>query len=327
MRAAPSSEGSVTGSLRWGQLQCGHFVCGSHACRGAWMRAAALSGTAGRIRTRGACSRGCHVLRESKICACRGLVACCVFFGRCRMAPGSGVILRGRHAPCDNQPIATNVSALSLLRGIAASRTSLGRCGETRPLTGPLGRRCARRQRPDHVSLERRGADVAQTPTAGQTSSGRCDTGVVLNASVRTTSLLRDGAPKLCNDSNQQHRKVRLAACPATATSKRRKRNGAPWGTLPPHSYGAVDNVSRTRVPTKSALQTSRLPARKGGRTPWCRVLAATLQAHPAVCSCQLLLLSTECPQFAVNCNRSTARRGHTQGDGVHRSQGRSATI
>jgi len=136
VRAAPSSEGSVTGSLRWGQLQCGHFVCESHACRGAWMRAAALSGTAGRIRTRGACSRGCHVLRESKICACRGLVACCVFFGRCRMAPGSGVILRGRHAPCDNQPIATNVSALNLLRGIPASRTSLGRSGETRPLTG-----------------------------------------------------------------------------------------------------------------------------------------------------------------------------------------------
>lgn len=66
MRAAPSSEGSVTGSLRWGQLQCGHFVCGSHACRGAWMCAAALSGTAGRIRTLGACSGGCHVLRESK---------------------------------------------------------------------------------------------------------------------------------------------------------------------------------------------------------------------------------------------------------------------
>lgn len=241
-----------------------------------------------------------------------------------RLAPG--VILRSRHAPCDNPPIATNVSALNLLRGIVASRTSLGRSGET-GLSRGLGRRCARRQRPDHVSLERRGADVAQTPTAGQTSSGRCDTGVVLNASVRTTSLLRDGAPMLCNDSNQLHRKVRLAACPATATSKRRKRNGAPWGTLPLYSYGAVDNVSRTRVPTKSALQTSRLPARKGGRTPWCRVLAATLQAHPAVCSCQLLLLSTECPQFAVNCNRSTARRGHTQGDGVHRSQGRSATI
>lgn len=145
-------------------------------------------------------------------------------------------------------------------------------------------------------------------------------TGVVLNASARTTSLLRDEAPMLCNDSNQLHRKVRLAACPATATSKRRKRNGAPWGALPPYSYGAVDNVSRTRVPTKSALQTPRLTARKGGRTPWCRVLAATLQAHPAVCSCQLLLLSTECPQVAVDCNRSIARRGHTQGDCVHRS-------
>jgi len=100
MRAAPSSEGSVTGSLRWGQLQCGHFVCGSHACRGAWMRAAALSRTAGRIRTRGACSRGCHVLRESKICACRGLVACCVFFGRCRMAPGSR-----SHSPESPRPV------------------------------------------------------------------------------------------------------------------------------------------------------------------------------------------------------------------------------
>jgi hypothetical protein len=194
-------------------------------------------------------------------------------------------------------------------------------------LSRGLGRRCARRQRPDHVSLERRGADVAQMPTAGQTSFRRYDTGVVLNASVRTTSLLRDEAPMLCNDSNQLHRKVRLAACPATATSKRRKRNGAPWGTLPPYSYGAVDNVSRTRVPTKSALQTPRLTARKGGRAPWCRALAATLQAHPAVCSCQLILLSTECPQVAVDSNRSIARRGHTQGDCVHRSQGRSATI
>jgi len=191
MRAAPSSDGSVTGSLRWGQLQCGHFVCGSHACRGAWMRAAALSGTAGRIRTLGACSGGCHVLRESKICACRGLVACCVFFGRCRMAPGSGVIFQGRHAPCDNQPIATNVSVLHLPRGIAASRAALGQSGETRSLTR-LGqalrttpttrprlsrearpgrcadancgsdllrevryRSCVKRQRADHVSLER----------------------------------------------------------------------------------------------------------------------------------------------------------------------------
>jgi hypothetical protein len=135
--------------------------------------------------------QGCHVLRESKICACRGLVACCVFFGSCRMAPGSGVILRGRHAPCDNQPIATNVSTLSLLRGIPASRTSLGRFGETRPLTGAgqtlcttpatrprlfrearcgrcadancgsdllpevRYRGCVKRQREDHVSLER----------------------------------------------------------------------------------------------------------------------------------------------------------------------------
>jgi len=53
----------------------------------------------------------------------------------------------------------------------------------------------------------------------------------------------------LCNDSNQLNRKVRLAACPATATSKRRKRNGAPWGTLPPHSYGAVDNVFKDPGP------------------------------------------------------------------------------
>jgi len=113
-----------------------------------------------------------------------------------RLAPG--VILRSRHAPCDNQPIATNVSALNLLRGIAASRTSLGRCGETTPLTG-LGqalrttpttrprlsrearrgrcadancgsdllrevryRGCVKRQRADHVSLERWGTDAVQ---------------------------------------------------------------------------------------------------------------------------------------------------------------------
>jgi hypothetical protein len=41
----------------WRQLRYSHFVCESHACRGAWMRAAVLSGTAERIQNSGACSR------------------------------------------------------------------------------------------------------------------------------------------------------------------------------------------------------------------------------------------------------------------------------
>lgn len=48
---------------------------GSHACRGAWMRAEALSGAAGRIRSPGACSRAATSCENQKICACRGLDA------------------------------------------------------------------------------------------------------------------------------------------------------------------------------------------------------------------------------------------------------------
>lgn len=191
MRAAPSSEGSVTGPLRWGQLQCGHFVCGNHACRGAWMRAAALSGTAGRIRTLGACSRAATYCENQRFAPVVAWLRAVSSSGGAGWRLALGVILQSRHAPCDNQPIATNVSALNLLRGIPASRTSLGGCGETTPLTG-LGqalrttpttrprlsrearrgrcadancgsdllqevryRGCVKRQRADHVSLER----------------------------------------------------------------------------------------------------------------------------------------------------------------------------
>jgi len=123
--------------------------------------------------------QGCHVLRESKICACRGLVACCVFFGRCRMAPGSGVILQGRHAPCDNQPIATNVSALSLLREIPASRTSLGRSGETRPLT-------------------RLWADVAHDANDLTTSLSRGAARTFRRRQLRVRHSFGSAIPKLC---------------------------------------------------------------------------------------------------------------------------------
>lgn len=41
------------------------------------------------------------------------------------MAPDPGVILRGCHAPCDNQPFATNVCG-PVPRDIGASRAPLG---------------------------------------------------------------------------------------------------------------------------------------------------------------------------------------------------------
>jgi hypothetical protein len=52
--------------LRWGQLQCGHALCGSPACRGAWMRAATLSGAAGRVQSPGACSRAATVCENRR---------------------------------------------------------------------------------------------------------------------------------------------------------------------------------------------------------------------------------------------------------------------
>jgi len=53
--------------LRRRQLRCGHAMCGSRACRGAWMRAATLSGAAGRIHSPGACSRVATICENRRL--------------------------------------------------------------------------------------------------------------------------------------------------------------------------------------------------------------------------------------------------------------------
>jgi len=159
------------------QLRYSHFVCESHACRGAWMRAAVLSGTAGRIRNSGACSRAvtyCENQRFAPVVAWM------------RAAPPSGSA--GWLRALDSYSRAVTPRATISRSQPTCEPVSLGRRVRTlrmTPVCVPgLSRevwykRCAQRQpRPSSPS-----GDVAQwlsiRQRADPISLGRCDTPAV----------------------------------------------------------------------------------------------------------------------------------------------------
>lgn len=167
--------------------------------------------------------QSCHVLRESKICACRGLDACCASFGKCRMAPSAGLIPQSCHAPCDNQPFATNVQT-SLPRE-AGTDVAHDASVRVRPLSGGVIQALRPTPAAPQFSLGRRSAMAEYTPACGSH----------LSREVRY--------PCCAVTAHPPGRKARPRSCPATATSHAECGTVPSGVSAPPHSYGAVDDV------------------------------------------------------------------------------------
>jgi hypothetical protein len=222
----------------WRQLRYSHFVCESHA--GSWRLDAYCSplGDGRADPELWSLLQGCHVLRESKICACRGLDACCASFGKCRMAPSAGLILQGCHAPCDNQPFATNVRT-SLPRE-AGTDVAHDASVRVRPLSGGVTQTLRPTPAAPQFSFGRRSAMAEYTPACGSH----------LSREVRY--------PCCAVIAHPSGRKARPRSCQATATSHAECGPGALRGTCPaitvtvrwttckgpgPHEVGSADSI------------------------------------------------------------------------------------
>jgi len=192
--------------------------------------------------------RGCHVLRESKICACRGLDACCVFFGTCRTAPSPGLILQCCHAPCDDQPFAT--PAHPAPSGVDRTR---GRVHAV-PLSLLREVRC------DPVHPDRRPDLLREVWTMRR-----------VDASLRTGPLSRDSVQRLSADGNQTRRKTNaVPSCkrqPATPTAELapcgctdRLTETVQWTTCKdpgPHEVGSVASILRAARSAESVAESA----------------------------------------------------------------------
>jgi hypothetical protein len=234
----------------WRQLRYSHFVCESHA--GSWRLDACCSplGDGRADPELWGLLQSSHVLRESQICACRGLDACCAPFGKCRMAPSAGLILQGCHAPCDNQPFATNV------------RTSLPREAGT-----DVAHDASVRSRPPSGGVIQ---VLRPTPAAPQFSSGRRSAMAEYTPACGSHLSREVRIPCCAVTAHPSGRKARPRSCQATATSH------AECGTVP---SGVSDPPLQLRCggrrvkgpgPHEVSSADSILSARKGGRNPLC---------------------------------------------------------
>jgi len=235
---------------------------GSHACRGAWMRAVALSGAAGRIQSPGACSRAATSCENQKICACRGLVASNGSLGNRPIAPGDW-----NHPPAPPRPVRQ-----SAVRNANVPPAASGRSGVLTPSSGDAIQALVGRS----VRLPREVRCEAQCAPCA--SLGRC-------AATQSAPASR---PCLSWEAGWRH-------CAATATSYADGGAGAlrgtrarptvtvrwtPWKGPGPHE---VNSITRRAAPERE------------GPCPQDRVLAARLRAHLIVFPLSVLLLSTAC--------------------------------
>jgi len=204
---------------------------GSHACRGAWMRAVALSGAAGRIQSPGACSRAATSCENQKICACRGQDASNGSFGNRRTAPGDW-----NHPPAPPRPVRQ-----SAVRNANVPPAPSGGLVCSRPLRGTRSKRLVGRSvhLPPEVRCE---AQCAVRLSREVRSVTKC-------ASKPTVPLLGGGVEALRSDGNQL----------------RRWRCRCPPGYLsPPNSDGPMDAVEGPGSP-RCQLYHSTRRTREGG--------------------------------------------------------------
>lgn len=189
--------------LCWRQLRYGHFVCGSHACRGAWMRAAVLSGTAGRIRSPGVYSRAATYCENQRFAPVVAWM---------RAAAPSGV--------------AGWLLALDSFSSAATPRATISR---SQPTCGPLLREWVRTLRmtpacAPGLSREVRSKRCAQRrPRTVPLSGGRAPW--PCSRQLRVSSLSGGGIQMLCDDSMPASPEGRAGAVkqrqPATPKAER----------------------------------------------------------------------------------------------------------
>jgi len=200
----------VANPLCWRQLRYGHFVCGSHACRGAWMRAAVLSGTVGRIRSPGVYSRAATYCENQRFAPVVAWM---------RAAAPSGV--------------AGWLLALDSLSSAATPRATISR---SQPTCGPLLREWVRTLRmtpacapdlPREVWCKRCAQRRPRTePLSGGRAPWPC------SRQLRVSSLSGGGIRMLCDDSIPASPQGRAGAV-SNGNQPRRKRNGALRGASP----------------------------------------------------------------------------------------------
>jgi len=308
-RAAPPSGGSVADSLLLGatpvrpqRVRESPLSWRLHACR-------SPSGDCETDAEPWSLLQGSHRLRESKICACRGLDVLRLLR---EMQHDSE---HWNHSPALPRSVRksavrnTNVRA-GPLSGGAVQRTGLPSGGAVQTL------RMTPRCRPDlfrEVRATLRPTPADTTDFYGslvQGCVGQCAGHASFGKGARPVTLPSGSVPQpLCSDGNQP----------------RRKRNGTLRGCL--HAIAVTVRWTTCKGPGPHEVSSTdwTLSARKGGRPPKCGIVCGYAADSPSRSPVRPLLLSTECSQAAVDCNRPAAWSGHTQPDGMHCSQERSA--